>query len=216
VPASVDGGVPDESAAPVAAGNRTAVPQVLAGGAAFLVVLCLESMALVARVSGGTAVPAASWYLAATSLGSVVGGLIVGARLTPEDGPRRRFGLLALGVAPLLLGTALPDPWGARVLLVAAFAFGTTIAPVATTLYQRLSGAAPAGRATEVFGWMGAAMGVGGVLGDAAGGWLVAHPGPTLALVVAAAVAGAGGLLTRDPRGVAAARRPWRPAQVGG
>ncbi len=192
---------------------RTTMPRVLAGGAAFLVVLSVESIALVARVSGGAAIPAASWYLAATSLGSVAGGLVVGRRLTPEEGPGRRFALLALGLAPLLLCTVLPDPWGARALLVAAFVFGTTIAPVATTLFQRLAGVAPVGRATEAFGWMGAAMGIGAVVGDASGGWLVAHGVLALALVVAAVAACAGGLVTRDRR--AAAMVPDRePARL--
>lgn len=197
-PRAVPGASDGPATTPAPLGTRSAVTRALAGGAAFLVVLCLESMALVARVSAGTAVPAASWYLAATSVGSVVGGLVVGARLGPQDGPGRRFAVLAIAVVPLLVGTALPDPWGARVLVVAAFAFGTTIAPVATTLFQRLSRAAPPGRATEAFGWMGAAMGFGGVLGDASGGWLVAHAGSPVALVVAAAAAAAGGLVTRD------------------
>lgn len=200
VPRAVRDGSDGPATTPPPFGTGSAVPRALAGGAAFLVVLCLESMALVARVSGGTAVPAASWYLAATSVGSVVGGLVVGERLGPQDGPGRRFAVLAVAVVPLLAATVLPDPWGARVLLLAAFAFGTTIAPVATTLFQRLSRAAPRGRATEAFGWMGAAMGLGGVVGDASGGWLVAHAGPPVALVAAAVAAGAGGLVTRDHR----------------
>jgi hypothetical protein len=63
---------------------------------------------------------------------------------------------------------------------------------------------------------MGAAMGVGGVVGDASGGWLVAHAGPPVALVVAAAAACAGGLVTRDRREVPAAGEMWEPARVDG
>ncbi len=187
-PASGDG-VADEGSGD---GDRTGVLRVLAGGTVFLVVLCVESVALVDRVSGATAAPVASWYLSATSVGSVVGGLVVGARLRAADGPRRRFAWMVAGVAALLVGAALPDPWGAGALAVAALGFGATIAPVATTLFQRLSRAAPAARATEAFGWMGAAMGVGGVVGDAAGGWLVEHAGAVAALAVALVVAGTG------------------------
>jgi predicted MFS family arabinose efflux permease len=185
-------GLPAPGSAERRAPMVAALRRELAGGALFLVVLCLESVALVGRVSGAAAVPGASWYLAATSVGSIAGGLVVGSRLAPDEGPRRRFAYLAVGLVPVLVCVALPDPVGAWLLAPAAFLVGTTIAPVATTLFQGLSRVAAAGRQTEAFGWMGAAMGVGGVVGDAAGGWLVAHPGPAVALLAAAVAAGAG------------------------
>ncbi|MCG2798914.1 MAG: MFS transporter [Cellulomonas sp.] len=170
-------------------GLGAAVP-VLVGGGAFLVVLCLQSLAVVQRVSGGGALPSASWFLAATSVGSLVGGLVIGPRLAAGAPPAPRMGILAAGVVPLVIGASLPDPAGAVVLAVGSFLFGTTIAPAATTLFDRLSRTVPAGRSTEAFGWMGAAMGAGGVIGDGGGGWLLDRAGPVPVLVVAALVAG--------------------------
>ncbi len=189
--------------------GRGPMLRVLAGGAAFLVVLSVESVGLIGGVSGSAAAPAASWFLAATSVGSIVGGLVVGAHLRPDEGSRQRFATMALGLTPVLAGVLLPDPWKAPVLVLAAFGFGTTIAPVATTLFQQLSRAAPAARATEAFGWMGAAMGLGGVLGDGAGGWLVAHANPAVALAVACAVAGVAAAVVAGDDGPAGR---WRQA----
>ena len=89
-------------------------------------------------------------------------------------------------------------PLGTVALGAAALVYGTTIAPVGTVLFGRLSQVAGASRATEAFGWMGAAMGVGGVLGDASGGWLVTVS-PVLALGFAAVLAMVVAILLRTP-----------------
>lgn len=166
------------------------VPRLLVAGAGFLLVLAVVAVALVAQVSGPRAQGSAGLYLGLTSVGSMAGGLVFAARVRPGAALAPRFVLLSAAVG-VLAGTAAlaGGPGPARAVLgAAAFLYGTAIAPVGAVLFGRLSEAAGDSRATEAFGWMGAAMGVGAVLGDAAGGWLVTVVHPGVALAVAAAV----------------------------
>ncbi|MCV2395995.1 MFS transporter [Actinotalea sp. M2MS4P-6] len=175
-----------------------ATPEVLrlmVGAAGFLLVLSVAAVAIVAAASGPSASAGAGILLGLSSLGSVLGGLWFGARPRVSALPRR-FVALACGVAAIGLAAAAG---GVVLLAVSALVYGTTIAPVGTVLFGRLSQVAEGSRATEAFGWMGAAMGVGGVLGDAGGGWLVTAS-PVLALAVAAGVALVTGALVRERR----------------
>lgn len=173
---------------------RGTVLRMLAGGAGFLLALSVGAVALVAQVSGPSAKGAAGLYLAATSVGSIVGGLHFGRRVQPDSSLRARFAGLAVGLALVAIVASVgagrgPSTVAAAALLAAAFCYGTTIAPVATVLFGRLGDYAGSRRSTEAFGWMGAAMGIGGLLGDASGGWLVTVVDPAVALVAAALVA---------------------------
>ena len=177
--------------------NREVV-RLLVGGVGFLLVLSVAAVAIVAAVSGPSARAGSGVLLGLTSLGSMLGGLVFGARARTPALPRR-FAWLAAGLA--LTAAAAPvaaTPLGTVALGAAALAYGTTIAPVGTVLFGRLSQVAGASRATEAFGWMGAAMGVGGVLGDASGGWLVTVS-PVLALGFAAVLALVVATLVRTP-----------------
>ena len=160
----------------------------MVGAAGFLLVLSIAAVAIVAAASGPSARAGSGVLLGLSSLGSMLGGLAFGARARVPALPRR-FVALAGGVAV----TAVVAPFaatGAGVVLLGAavVVYGATIAPVGTVLFGRLSEVAGDSRSTEAFGWMGAAMGVGGVLGDAGGGRL-ATASPTLGLAVAAGAA---------------------------
>jgi len=150
--------------------------RLLSGGVGFLVLLSVATVAVIAQVSGDQARGEAGLFLALTSGGSMIGGLVFGARVRPDASLRARYlvlsgSLAALAVVAAVLGTV--SGLAAVLFGGAVLVFGATIAPVGAVLFGRLSDEAGDARATEAFGWMGAAMGVGGVIGDASGGWLV-------------------------------------------
>lgn len=190
---AVRGVVPDredlaEGAAPLLTDE---ILRVLGGGIGFLAVLSVTAVALVAQVSGPTAQAGAGLLLGLTSVGSMVGGIWFGARVRAGAGPRSRFAVMAgtlVGLAVVAATGAGTEGFaGVALLGFAAFGYGTAIAPVGVVLFARLGELASRGRATEAFGWMGAAMGIGGAVGDAGGGWVVSTAGPAVAFVVAAA-----------------------------
>lgn len=205
-----DGPVPEAARADGGAGLRSAATvRLLVGGVAFLAVLSVASVVIVAEVSGPQARGSAGLFLGVVSVGSIVGGLVYGARVTHGAAVAPRFAVLAGAMAVLATVAALPSAgsgagsWAgpgvaAALMLVAAFGYGTTIAPVGTVLFAELDRVAGA-RSTQAFGWMGAAMGLGGAIGDAGGGWLVTEPGTTTAALVAGAGAGLAALVLRAP-----------------
>jgi len=175
------------------------VLRLMAGAAGFLLVLSIAAVAIVAAASGPSARAGSGVLLGLSSLGSMLGGLAFGARARVPALPRR-FVALAGGVAVTAVVAPLAATGVGVVMLGAAvLIYGATIAPVGTVLFGRLSEVAGTSRATEAFGWMGAAMGVGGVLGDAGGGWL-ATVSPTLGLAVAAGAALATAVVVRARR----------------
>lgn len=200
-------------APPVAAASRAhrsagpwsaTTARLLVGGVAFLAVLSVASVVIVAEVSGPQAKGSAGLFLGVVSVGSMVGGLVFGARVTSTAAVAPRFAVLGGGLLALAAVAALPTSpgwaWtGAVLMLVAAFGYGTTIAPVGTVLFAELDRVA-ATRSTQAFGWMGAAMGLGGAIGDASGGWLVTEPGTVVAAAVGAAGAGGAALVLRGRR----------------
>lgn len=200
------GGVPDEArtAPDAGAAGRAGVwsattPRLLIGGVAFLAVLSVASVVIVAEVSGPQAKGSAGLFLGVVSIGSMVGGLVFGARVTADARVAPRFAVLGGALGVLAIVAALPSAWSwvaAVLMLVAAFGYGTTIAPVGAVLFAELDRVAGA-RSTQAFGWMGAAMGLGGAIGDAGGGWLVTEPGTVVAAVVAGAAAVAAALVLR-------------------
>lgn len=191
---------PDTAGGVAAAGGAGArglltptVLRLLGGGVGFLLLLSVAAVALVAEVSGPRAQGSAGLFLGLTSVGSMVGGLVFAARVTPDAPLPPRYLVLGGSLVALAAAAALPDDaaWSRTLLALAAFGYGTAIAPVGTVLFARLSEAAGDARATEAFGWMGAAMGVGAVIGDASGGWLVTVAPSWLTLLLAAAVGAA-------------------------
>jgi MFS family permease len=168
-----------------------ALLRLLAGGVGLLLLLSIATVAVIAQVSGAQARGEAGVFLALTSAGSMLGGLVFGARVRPDSPLPLRY--LVLGSALVALagvsGTIGGNDRGVLLLAAAVFVFGATIAPVGAVLFGRLSEEAGEARATEAFGWMGAAMGIGGVLGDASGGWLVTTLPPWVVMAVAGGIA---------------------------
>lgn len=184
------GGPPSPSWLPVPGTGRS-----LLAGVAFLAALSVASVALIAAVSGPAAVGGAGVVLAAVAVGSMAGGVAYGALV----GGRRRRRAPASSLAASLVvlsgvalvagdGTTPATAGGAVALAVAALVYGATIAPSATVLFSELDDRAGP-RSTEAFGWMGAAMGLGGAVGDLTGGVLVSAAGTAPAMLLAAGLA---------------------------
>jgi MFS family permease len=101
--------------------------------------------------------------------GSLVGGLVAGARVTvaPLRLLRVSAGLLVLGLALPLLGWSLPS------MAVLAFLAGLPIAPVVMAAYGLIDAVATRGTAAEAFAWISTAVFVGFSLGTTLGGLLI-------------------------------------------
>jgi MFS family permease len=123
------------------------------------------------------------------AIGSVVGGLVYGARswATP---PARRFviltGLLALGTLPL--------PFAESLVVMAIFLFGTgfALAPLAATEYALIDEFTPEGTATEGYSWLIVANTVGSAAGAFLAGVLIDGAGVDWALASAPIACGLG------------------------
>ncbi len=104
--------------------------------------------------------------LALFAAGSLVGGLVVGARTTREPRSLLRLSsaLLAVGLAPLILAPSLPA------LSVLAFVAGLPIAPSFTAAYGLIDRVARAGTHAEAFAWIGTSLSAGLAVGASVGG----------------------------------------------
>jgi MFS family permease len=142
--------------------------------------------------------------LALWALGSMVGGLVFGARASDRGPEQRMVGLLALvvaGIALLSVATGLVQLAAGMVLA------GLGIAPAIACLYLLVDRLAPAGTVTEAFTWVTTAFATGFAVGNALGGTLVQRVGTDRAFLVAASGIAAGALLARLRRPTLA-RRP--------
>lgn len=142
-----------------------------------------QVIGVVAVVSGRHASSDSGFVLAVGSLGSLVGGLIHGARSHHPASLRRLMLFLAAGLAVLSLAP------GTIALTVVLFFWGMTVAPVMSALFERLSSRAPTGSAAEAFGWMGSMFAVGNMLGSAIAGVLITAYGARAPIVVACGLA---------------------------
>jgi MFS family permease len=108
--------------------------------------------------------------LALWSLGSLVGGLLYGARIWPVALPRRYQLLLLAAViftAPLIAARSIP------MAIVGSLLAGLTIAPVFSCQYALVGRVLAPGTETEGFTWVSGSLIGGAALGMAAGGALV-------------------------------------------
>ena len=123
--------------------------------------------------------------------GSLVGGLVAGARVTmpPLRLLRVSAVLLALGLALPLLG------WSLASMSVLAFVAGLAIAPVVMAAYGLVDAVAARGTAAEAFSWITTAVFAGFSGGMAAGGTLIDAYGPKASFVLAVAAAAVGAVL---------------------
>jgi MFS family permease len=144
--------------------------------------------------------------LAVWSLGSALGGLWFGARVLSTSLPRQyRWGLLGvtIGLAPL---AAVSSPWVLGALL---FLGGSAIAPTLTVQSNLVGAIAPAHATTEAFTWLSTIAFGASAIGAAASGAVVESSiGLSGALMLSAAGAGAGVLVTLLPGRRPAAEEP--------
>lgn len=189
-------------------GVRTVLGATIGMGAAFGT---LEvSMPAFAELHGHRA--AAGIILAATSAGSLVGGLLIADR-TAGRVPSARY-LIALGA---LTATLLPLllAWSIPAMTVLAFAAGLPIAPCFAVAYLLIDELAHPGTMTEAFAWISSCVVLGVALGDALGGATIPTLGVRASLALAAAFAGLGllvalaGRSSLSPAGVARTPMKW-------
>ncbi len=123
--------------------------------------------------------------------GSLVGGLVVGARVTmpPLRLLRVSAVLLAFGLALPLLGWSLPS------MAVLAFLAGLAIAPVVMSAYGLVDAVAARGTAAEAFSWITTAVFAGFSVGMALGGTLIDAYGAKSSFVLGTASAALGAVL---------------------
>ncbi|WJV50783.1 MFS transporter [Streptomyces flavofungini] len=147
----------------------------------------------------------AGWCLAALSVGSVVGGLVLGAVPALWGGPGRRLGVLlcvfAAGAGALACAARVSPPVVLLVCPVAGLAIGSVFAALRTTGGDL----APEGRITETMSWLSTLDLAGGAVGAAVFAQVAAEAGSGPALI---AVAGAAVLAT------AVGRLPVRAPQA--
>jgi MFS family permease len=123
--------------------------------------------------------------------GSLVGGLIAGARvtMTPLRLLRVSALLLAIGLALPLFGWSLPS------MAALAFVAGLPIAPVVMSAYGLVDAVATRGTAAEAFAWITTAVFAGFSVGTALGGTLIDAFGVKASFGLAAAAVSLGTLL---------------------
>jgi MFS family permease len=107
--------------------------------------------------------------IALFAAGSLVGGLVTGARVTvpPRQLLRISSLVLAAGMTLPLFGWSLPS------MAVLAFLAGLPIAPVVMAAYGLVDAVAKRGTAAEAFAWISTAVFVGFSMGTAVGGVLI-------------------------------------------
>ncbi|GLW94770.1 MFS transporter [Actinokineospora globicatena] len=181
---------------PIALEHRIAGSVLKAHGvrAALVMSLCVIAplivvdMAVVAWARDFGTPAAAGALVAVWSIGSLVGGLVVGARSTP---PRLalRIVLMALGLAALVLVLPPVADGSAWVIGIVLAVGGVAVAPALAASNVRIGELAPAGRTAEVFGWVMTAATLGSAITLPIAGWLLDHVGPAAAAGAAAALA---------------------------
>ncbi|MGQ0837617.1 MFS transporter [Actinokineospora sp.] len=157
-----------------------------------------------AREYGSTA--AAGVLVAVWAIGSMVGGLVAGAR-TAAPRLARRVLLMAVGI--LALVPVLPPVNDGPAWLIGAVLAvgGLAIAPALATTNSVVGALSPPGRAAETFGWLVTAATLGSAATLPMVGWLLDHLGP-------AAVAAAAGALALAAAGLAVAMPKNVPTKV--
>jgi MFS family permease len=154
---------------------------VLAAACAAVAFGALE-VALTAFAEGEGSRAAVGPLITVWSVGSLVGGLVYGARTWASPAWRRFLilsGLLGLGAVPL--------PFAGSLVAMGAFLFGTglALAPLGATAYSLFSALAPAGTATEAYSWHIVANVFGSSIGAFLAGVLIVHASVEWALATA-------------------------------
>ncbi len=162
----------------------------------------------VAAVTAAAGTPSAAGpVLAASGVGSLVGGLLA-SRARASARPARRLAALLAAFALLMLPWLVaPSPWW---LAVAILAGSVPIAPALSTSTALIGEWAPAGTVTEAFTWNGTSLTAGMAAGSAATG-LLANSAPRAPFAIAVAAMALAALWTlqlcrpsQPQRGIAA------------
>ena len=180
-----------------APGMRTVVVLMTAFGAGIGIVQVLLPAFADERGSAETG----GLFLALLSLGSLIGGVIYGARSWPGSPPRRVAIVMATLAAGFALLAPVEAPWLLGLLLVGC---GMLLAPAAVATSGMLDTAAPAGTVTEAFAVMVMAIVAGTAIGNALGGTLVEHVSYEAGALCAGAIAALGAAVVLARRGTLA------------
>jgi MFS family permease len=161
--------------------------------AAFGTAVGIVQVAVPAFASARGSAAAGGVLLAALSAGSLVGGLVYGARSWPGSAPSRLAALLlGLGAAFALLAVAGTEAALAALLVVS----GLLLAPTTVIGSTLLDSVAPPGTVTEAFTVMVMAIVIGTAVGNAVGGSIVESASYETAVLFAGVAAVAGAALT--------------------
>jgi MFS family permease len=172
-----------------AAGMRTVFGVLIAFGTAVGIV----QVAVPAFAADRGSAAAGGVLLAALSAGSLVGGLVYGARSWPGSQPRRLAVLmLGLGAGFALLAVASTQGALAALLVLS----GLLLAPTTVVGSTLLDSVAPSGTVTEAFTVMVMAIVIGTAVGNAVGGEIVESASYQTAVLWAGVAAVAGAALT--------------------
>ena len=159
--------------------------------------ISVTEVALTAYVRHHHALWASGPLLAEVSIGSILGSLLLGARVPaagsdPQDRRRhRRLGRLLAGYAGGLTQLTVAGLY-APLLAVAAPLAGLCLGPTLAILFSEAASAAPRGGGIQTQAWINSTMNGGAAAGAAAAGAVLAGSGagrPVLALALAAALA---------------------------
>ncbi|MFI6056063.1 MFS transporter [Streptomyces violascens] len=134
--------------------------------------------------------------LSVMAIGSVIGGVVLGA-LPPHWGGKAS---LSVTLTVLALGTALvaaASQTYVAVLIAAAAILGLALGPTFVALYSTAGDLAPPDMAAETQSWIGSFMALGGSAGTAISGLIAQKSGPGTALVVAATAMAVASYLAR-------------------
>ncbi|WP_433870974.1 MFS transporter [Saccharopolyspora sp. CA-218241] len=123
--------------------------------------------------------------LSLLSVSSVVVGVLYGLRPWPRP-MHLRLPALLFAFAALLTLLAVPSTLVG--LCLALLVVGSLITPQSTAHSAAIEIAAPAGTATEAFGWVVTSVTLGAAIGQSLSGQLVERSGPPLAFLVAAGI----------------------------
>lgn len=136
--------------------------------------------------------------LAIYSVGSVVGGVLLGSR------PMRKFSLgirLAIGAVGLAFCMTSTSPWWIGLML---FVSGLGFAPALAVIFALVSASVRFSETSEAYGWVGTGQLIGGAIGSATAGLAIDAWNPEAAFVLAA---GFGIMATI----IAFVSAPWTP-----
>lgn len=138
----------------------------------------------------------AGLVLAICSIGSIVGGVILGHRAITRLSLAFRIFIVALGVAAAI---ALQDVVG---LSIALFLAGIGTAPALAAMSTIIAGSVKFSATAEAYGWVGTGQLIGAALGSAIAGFFIDGFGSAAAMVVATVLAVAAAAIAFLFRGV--------------